>query len=587
MPRRRPIARDLLVLTLLCAAAYAYGLTSHGITNVQEAFRAVAAHEMAERNDWLVPTINGKPYLNKPPMMYWWQLAIHAIRGGAIGDFELRLTVALAGWLGVIATYLATRMMLRAPPPDGFGDDGVAPPRDAWADDAAWWAGAMLATGLLYVRSSRIGELDILLAPFTVIGVAALWRAWMSHLTRRRADWGAIAVASVAAAGASLTKGPPGAITIVLAGYGGMMLEAAYGSARPTRAVRITSLLIGAVCAIAVIIFRAADVSTIVEGLGLAVLAGFAGLFGVTLARLASPAPFKRLLGAWSRTHPVIVIGIALGALWLWGRLVAARIGDAPVAHVAGQEAEDNLHFLVLGAPARFLEVLAYGAGLGSLCAIAGAAYFWRRRRSPAMWLMFAWIVLGGAAFAMVSRGSHRYFTPVLPGIAILGGAWLSVALANRAALSRAALAAVVLLALGEGAWYGAIRERYLSYRSPRALVVDLLRPEQGVDRNRLATLDFWTPAIDLYAGAPVLPVRFDASITDYMHEPVSLDDFAARIARGGQPWVLLARPGAAALDELRARGLTVEPVPLTARFAVDRRSTDVIAVRVSDIPDR
>ena len=49
---------DLVVLTLLCAVTYGLGLTSHGLTNWQEAQRAQATREMQDAGNWLYPTIN-------------------------------------------------------------------------------------------------------------------------------------------------------------------------------------------------------------------------------------------------------------------------------------------------------------------------------------------------------------------------------------------------------------------------------------------------------------------------------------------------------------------------------------------------
>lgn len=96
-PRSRPIRRDLLILVALCAILYGVGLTSHGLTNWQEAQRALVAREMQGRGHWLIPTINDHPYLAKPPLFYWVQVAIADLLGRRIGEFELRLTVALAG----------------------------------------------------------------------------------------------------------------------------------------------------------------------------------------------------------------------------------------------------------------------------------------------------------------------------------------------------------------------------------------------------------------------------------------------------------------------------------------------------------
>src|SRR3954466_10337421 len=111
MPRRTAI-RDLFLLSALCSLVSLPGLAAQGLANWQESQRALVAREMQSRGEWVVPTVEGRPYLAKPPMMYWCQMAIAGARGVPSGEFELRLTVAVAGWLGVLATYVVGLRML-------------------------------------------------------------------------------------------------------------------------------------------------------------------------------------------------------------------------------------------------------------------------------------------------------------------------------------------------------------------------------------------------------------------------------------------------------------------------------------------
>jgi len=97
MPSRHAI-RDVVLLSALCWALYLPGLTAHGLMNWQEGQRALVAREMQARGEWLVPTAHGRPYLAKPPMIYWCELGLAELRGARCGEFELRATVALFGW---------------------------------------------------------------------------------------------------------------------------------------------------------------------------------------------------------------------------------------------------------------------------------------------------------------------------------------------------------------------------------------------------------------------------------------------------------------------------------------------------------
>ena len=66
------------------------------------------AHEMAERNDWIVPWFNGEPRLNKPPMSYWLTAAVAALRAPdhPVEIFDGRLVSVLAGAVIVIVIYV-------------------------------------------------------------------------------------------------------------------------------------------------------------------------------------------------------------------------------------------------------------------------------------------------------------------------------------------------------------------------------------------------------------------------------------------------------------------------------------------------
>jgi 4-amino-4-deoxy-L-arabinose transferase-like glycosyltransferase len=68
---------------------------------------AGAAREMMERGDWLTPTQNGVPRLQKPPLVYWCEVVSMHVFG--VNEFGARFPVALAtvGW------FLATGLLAR------------------------------------------------------------------------------------------------------------------------------------------------------------------------------------------------------------------------------------------------------------------------------------------------------------------------------------------------------------------------------------------------------------------------------------------------------------------------------------------
>ncbi len=74
-----------------------------------EGLYAGAVREMHQSGDWLLPTSNGFPRVQKPPLVYWTMLISTSLFGG--GEFAMRLPNALAtaGW--IVATYLIMRRL--------------------------------------------------------------------------------------------------------------------------------------------------------------------------------------------------------------------------------------------------------------------------------------------------------------------------------------------------------------------------------------------------------------------------------------------------------------------------------------------
>jgi 4-amino-4-deoxy-L-arabinose transferase-like glycosyltransferase len=537
--RERCLWRDLGVLLAICLVAFVVWPTAHGVTNWQEGIRALVGQEMDARGAWITPTVHGKVYLAKPPMVYWLQLSAARLTGSQVDLLHLRLVVALAATAGVVLTYLAGRRMLCALKPT----EGDASACDkAWATHAAFWSAALLATGILYVRSGRIGELDILLVPFVVGGAWAGFEAWRSHLLHHRTNWVAVGLLLVASAGAVLTKGPPGGMVLFFAACCGPLLEQAW-----------------------------------------------------RFVRSPGKAPILDLFKAWSRMHPVLVVLVAAGALWGWGAVVGMQIGPEAVRAAADSEAADNLRLFEPKAPLRNLESLSYGLGFGSLCALIGVIWLLRDRPNlpQGAWAIGAWIGLSLIAFSVLGKGVPRYLTPMWPGLAMLGGAWLASAIRDLrwgGVLRVVSYALIWGLAIGQGLWYGIGRELTTPYRSPRALVQEVLSIE-GVHADDLVGIDLWHPAVDVYAGQFVEPYNLCGPETSFtIGSSGSLEELRARAQ--DRPVIALIReaqpPVQAHLEApirlLEQSGFVVEPIETESRFLVDSLRSSMRAVRVRTI---
>jgi 4-amino-4-deoxy-L-arabinose transferase-like glycosyltransferase len=103
------ISRRLLFLLILIAAVYLGTAGSPRLFDQIDGQYAGAAREMLARGDWLTPTQDGIPRLQKPPLVYWCEMV--SLRLFGENEFAARLPVILTtlAWFFVTAT-LAGRL---------------------------------------------------------------------------------------------------------------------------------------------------------------------------------------------------------------------------------------------------------------------------------------------------------------------------------------------------------------------------------------------------------------------------------------------------------------------------------------------
>lgn len=550
-PVGSPAARTRLVVHLVALlvvsiGAYCFGLTDHGLTNTQESLRLIAAREMQASGEWIVPTRLGEPYVAKPPLMYWLMIGLAEFRGEQVGLFELRAVVAMGGVLGVLATYLAGLLLMRQPPDSERADH---------AQDIAFWAALGLAGGVLYTRSSRIGELDILMVPAVTLAMALSARAWVLGTDHRRVWWTGIVGAAVCTVLAALTKGPIPIALIAVGVCGAAIVEAVRMPAPVRPGWRTAARIVASLAAVSTAFVSAQRVTGPSDWLGVGVFAVAAWAVGFGLVRACEPARFTR----WSRslwwTQPWIVLGAGAGALWWWLWAVQQRVGAETLDRLKADEVRENLNILLPQSPVRNLEFMAYGVGAASVAALAAIA--WIVRDKPTITrsrlVVLAWMIGGLVLFSAFGKGVARYLTPLWPAIALVGAWWFVAAMwtgLNPARARRWELVAAVVLGasiVGQAWWYGEGRDRFASERSPRDFARALL-DEAHADPSRVGTYGFSTPALDLYHNLPT-------------HDRVGVPFWTNGQARDA--W---ARPVRRLAGRLKAEGPTAPPYWLLAK---------------------
>ena len=137
-----------LIVTLL-------GIGSYGLYEPHEGHFAMVGQEMIWRNDWITPHLNGSPYLNKPPLLYWLIAISTSIFGSS--EFAARLPIAIAGWWGIVIAWKWTR--------------------ELWGINPSRVAALMLAVTLGWFIFTHQILIDILLGTLLLGSNYFLWRS--------------------------------------------------------------------------------------------------------------------------------------------------------------------------------------------------------------------------------------------------------------------------------------------------------------------------------------------------------------------------------------------------------------------------
>src|SRR6266849_10547344 len=90
----RRFMRLLLLAIPLVYFLYFFGLSQVGLLGPDEPRYASVGREMARSGDWITPRLDGQPWFEKPPLLYWMVATGHLVR--LPDEWAARLPVALA-----------------------------------------------------------------------------------------------------------------------------------------------------------------------------------------------------------------------------------------------------------------------------------------------------------------------------------------------------------------------------------------------------------------------------------------------------------------------------------------------------------
>jgi len=101
---RPSLRRDLILLSLTALLLFLPGLGARDLWNPNEPTYGLAVAEMAQHGEWLIPTVNGERFVEKP-ILYFWLGRIATIAAG-LNEFALRLPSILAALVSVAYVFL-------------------------------------------------------------------------------------------------------------------------------------------------------------------------------------------------------------------------------------------------------------------------------------------------------------------------------------------------------------------------------------------------------------------------------------------------------------------------------------------------
>jgi 4-amino-4-deoxy-L-arabinose transferase-like glycosyltransferase len=188
-PADASVRASAFLLLLVLPGLLLYPCLSFHLFEPDEGRYAEIAREMTTRGEWIVPYLQGEPYLDKPPLLYWLTMISYRIFG--VHDWAARVVPALAVHLTILTVYLLGRRSL--------GERG------------AFWGALLLGLAPGFVSTGRLLLLDGLLTLWATLSVLTAYEA----VRGERLRWPWWILSALACGLGILTKGPIALVLLV------------------------------------------------------------------------------------------------------------------------------------------------------------------------------------------------------------------------------------------------------------------------------------------------------------------------------------------------------------------------------------
>jgi len=177
--------RPLLLLLGLALVLFSAGIWKYDLWPADEPRYAEIAREILQSKDWLVLHVNGLPYDEKPPLLFWSIAAVSAPFGD-VTETTARIPSILSALLVLLFTYALARRM--------------------YDEKIAIWAVILLITSSRFWWQARTCQTDMMLTAFLTMALFAFY----NFISTEQKQWLLVFYGSISLA--LFTKGPPGLV---------------------------------------------------------------------------------------------------------------------------------------------------------------------------------------------------------------------------------------------------------------------------------------------------------------------------------------------------------------------------------------
>lgn len=378
--------RFWIVLLLVALFAGFLALGKGDVFEDNEGQRAAPPAAMLRTGDYIIPRLNGEPYLVKPPLLYWAIAGAYAVAG--VSEFTARTPTALAGVVLVMCMYLALR-------------------KEAGERPARWAALAMLASPYALQRM-RYAELDIPLTLATFLAIVCARYATVEDTPAQR--WKMCLLSGLAFGAAVMLKGP----VPFLFFWAGMVATFIVSSPRLSQIMLLGIKASAAAFALEVIL----------KVVAVRLVPSEAKLLG-------APIPLAAVMLTWTflaLRHAGIArvrIGYWLGAMAIgvlialpWGLAVLNQMGWDNIRAMLNNQVVERTYTasrINSGAPWYFLLVIApMLAPWGFLLPFQFSPREWRRQDDLYRFcVLMSWLSV--LVFSLIAGKEYEYILPCIP----------------------------------------------------------------------------------------------------------------------------------------------------------------------------